>query len=66
MLRETGGPVKHKITMSGLVALCGLALMVQHVLEPDPNYTGDHLIAGIVMLALAVIVWSLSSEPGTQ
>ena len=58
--------MKHKITMSRLVALCGLALMVQHVLERDPNYTGDHLIAGIVMLALAVIVWSLSSEPDTQ
>ncbi len=52
----------HKITMSGLVALCGLALLVQHVIEPDPNYSGDHLIAGLLMLTAAAIVWCMPSE----
>jgi uncharacterized membrane protein len=46
-----------KTLMGGLVALCALALLVQHVLEPDPNYTVAHLIAGLVMLMVAVIVW---------
>jgi len=40
--------MKHKITMSGLLALCGLAL--QHVAELGSNFTGDHLIAGALML----------------
>ncbi len=55
--------LRHKITMSGLIALCGLALLVQYVFEPDPAYTGAHLIAGLLMLTLAVIVWCLPSEP---
>jgi uncharacterized membrane protein len=44
-----------RLTMVGLVALCGLALLVQHVFAADPN-TETHLIPGIVMLATAVIV----------
>jgi len=56
--------VWHKITMSGLLALCGLALLVQHVIEPDPHYSGgDHLVAGALMLTAAVIVWFLPSKP---
>jgi hypothetical protein len=51
--------------MSGLLALCGLALLVQHVIEPDPN-TGGHLIPGLVMLGLAVLFWCLSSEPNKE
>jgi hypothetical protein len=49
--------------MSGLLALCGLALLVQHVIEPDPHYSGDHLVAGALMLTAAVIVWFLPSSP---
>jgi len=48
--------------VSGLLALCGLALLIQHVAEPDPN-VGGHLMPGLLMLALAVIVWFLPSEP---
>ena len=44
-----------RLTMAGLVALCGLALLVQHVFAADPN-TEAHLMPGIVMLATAVIV----------
>jgi len=55
--------VRHKITMSGLLALCGLALLRQHVAERDPNLKGGHLIAGVLLLALALIVWLLPSEP---
>jgi hypothetical protein len=51
-----------KITMSGLVALCGLALLVQHILDRAPD-AGHHLIAGLVMLTAAVVVWCLPSEP---
>jgi hypothetical protein len=51
--------------MSGLLALCGLALLVQHVVEPDPNI-GGHLIPGVIMLALAVMVWCLSPEPNKE
>ncbi len=54
--------MRHKITMSGLVTLCGLALLVHHVIEPDPNYSGDHLIAVLLMLAAAAIVWFVPSE----
>ena len=43
--------------MGGLLALCGLALLVQHVAELGSNFTGNHLAAGVIMLALAVIVW---------
>jgi len=43
--------------MSGLLALCGLALLAQHVAELGSNYHGDHLVAGVLMLMLAVIVW---------
>jgi hypothetical protein len=46
-----------KTTMSGLLALCGLALLVQHVAERGPNETGNHLVAGALMLAGAVIAW---------
>jgi hypothetical protein len=53
----------HKITMSGLLALCGLALLVQHVAERDLNFTGDHLVAGVLMLTAAVIVWFLPTQP---
>jgi hypothetical protein len=53
---------KRTIIMSGLVALCGLALLVQHVSELGSNFTGDHLVAGIVLLAVAVLVWFLPSE----
>ena len=53
----------HKITMSGLLALCGLALLVQHVVELGSNFMGDHLVAGALMLTAAVIVWFLPSYP---
>ena len=59
--------MRHKRTiMSGLVALCGLALLVQHVSELGSNFTGDHLVAGIVLLAAAVIVWFLPSEANEE
>src|SRR5215471_3188854 len=44
--------ITHKITMSGLLALCGLAL--QHVAELGSNFTGDHLIAGALMLVSTI------------
>ncbi len=47
--------------MSGLLALCGLALLVQHVFDLAPD-TGDYLVAGVVMLAAAVIVWFMPFE----
>jgi hypothetical protein len=54
--------MRHKRTiMGGLVALCGLALLVQHVFERS-DFHGDHLLAGIVMLGVAVIVWCVSFE----
>ena len=53
----------HKIAMSGLLALCGLALLVQHVAELGSNFTGNHLVAGALMLAIAVIIWFLPSKP---
>jgi hypothetical protein len=54
--------IRHKRTiMGGLVALCGLALLVQHVFERS-NFHGDYLLAGIVMLAVAVIVWCVPFE----
>jgi len=49
--------VRPKITISGLLALCGLALLAQHVAELGSNFHGDHLVAGALMLMLAVIVW---------
>ena len=52
--------------MSGLLALCGLALLVQHVTELGSNFTGDHLVAGVLMLGLAVIVWYLPSETNKE
>jgi hypothetical protein len=39
--------------MSGLLALCGFALLVQHVAELGSNFHGDHLVAGALMLTLA-------------
>jgi hypothetical protein len=54
--------VRHKIIMSGLLALCGLALLVQHVFDRTPE-GGNHLVAGALMLTAAVIVWYLPSEP---
>jgi hypothetical protein len=48
--------------MSGLMGLCGLALLVQHVAELGSNFHGDHLVAGALMLTLAVIVWCVPSE----
>jgi hypothetical protein len=62
------GGLRHKITMSGLLALCGLALLVQHVadLRTGSNFHGDHLVAGALMLTLAVIVWCLPSEPNKE
>jgi len=58
----------HKITMSVLLALCGLALLVQHVAElrSGSDFQGNHLVAGVLVLALAVIVWFLPSEPGKE
>jgi hypothetical protein len=63
-----GKAVRHKITMSGLLALCGLALLVQHVadLRSGSNFYGDHLTAGALMLTLAVIVWFLRSEANKE
>jgi hypothetical protein len=52
--------------MSGLIALCGLALLVQHLAEHGSNFTGDHLVAGALMLTVAVIVWCLPSEPSEE
>ncbi len=57
--------LRHRITMSGLLALCGLALLVQHVFELDPN-TGGHLIPGVIMLALAVMVWFMPIDPDQE
>jgi hypothetical protein len=48
--------------MSGLLAFCGLALLIKHVVELGANYTGDHLVAGVLMLALAIIVWCVPPE----
>jgi hypothetical protein len=55
--------MRHKRTiMGGLVALCGLALLVEHVSYLGSDFTGDHLIAGIVLLVVAVIIWCVPSE----
>jgi hypothetical protein len=48
--------------MSGLLALCGLALLVRHVAELGSTFHGDHLVAGLLMLTAAVLVW-WPSEP---
>jgi len=58
--------VWHKITMSLLLALCGLALLVQHVAELGSNFPGDHSVAGALMLTAAVIVWFLPSSPEVE
>ena len=61
--------MRHKITMSGLLALCGLALLVllvQHVAELGSNFTRDHLGAGALMLTGAIIVWFVPSEPDKE
>ena len=55
--------MRHKITMSGLLAFCGLALLVQHVADLGSNFHGDHLVAGALMLTAAIIVWCMPSEP---
>ena len=55
--------MRHKITMSRLLALCGLLLLVQHEAELGANTTGDHLVAVALMLTAAVIVWFLPSKP---
>ena len=49
--------------MSGLLAFCGLALLVQHVADLGSNFHGDHLVAGALMLTAAIIVWCMPSEP---
>ena len=48
--------------MSGLLALCSLALLAEHFYGREP-FTGDQLIAGVLMLTLAAVVWLLPSEP---
>jgi hypothetical protein len=59
--------MRHKRTiMAGLVALCGLALLVQHVSELGSDFAGNHLAAGIVMLAVAAIVWYLPAEENEE
>jgi len=55
--------VRHKVTMSGLLALWGLALLAQHVAELGSEFHGNHLGAGALMLLAAVIVWFLPSKP---
>ena len=52
--------------MAGLVALCGLALLVQHVSELGSDFAGNHLGAAIVLLAVAVIVWCLPAEENKE
>jgi hypothetical protein len=52
--------------MSGLLALCGLALPVQHVAEFGTNFAGNHLIAGALLFTAVVIVWFLPSHMGTE
>jgi hypothetical protein len=54
--------VRRKTTISGLLALCGLALLVQRVAELGSNFHGDHLFAGLLLLTLAGIVWCQQSE----
>jgi hypothetical protein len=51
--------------MSGLIALSGLALLAEHLYDLAP-FTGDHLVAGGLMLALAVIVWCMPSQSNTD
>jgi len=51
--------------MSGLLALCSLALLVQQVVEADPNI-GAHLVPGIIMLAMAVIVCCVPSQANSS
>jgi hypothetical protein len=34
--------------MSGLVALCGFALLAEHLFDLAP-FTGDHLVAGVTL-----------------
>jgi hypothetical protein len=58
--------MRYKLTMSGLIALCALALLVQHVAERGSNFHGDDLVAGALMLTLAVIVWCLPYEPNKE
>jgi hypothetical protein len=59
--------MRHKrAIMSGLVALCGLVLLAEHVSDLGSNFTGDHLAAGLIMLAVAVIVWFLPSEANKE
>jgi hypothetical protein len=55
--------VTRKRTLAGLVALCGLALLVEHAADRGLNDTGNHLAAGVVMLTAAVIVWCMPTEP---
>ena len=52
--------------MSGLLALCGLVLLVQHVADRDSNFTGDHLVAALLMLTGAVLVWCLPSQANEE
>jgi drug/metabolite transporter (DMT)-like permease len=59
--------MRHKRTIiGGLLALCGLALLVEYVSYLGSDFTGDHLAAGILMLAAAVIFWCLSSEANKE
>ena len=58
--------MRHKRTIiGGLVALCGLALLAQHVFERS-NFHGDHLLAGIVMLGVAEAVRVSSLQKATR
>jgi hypothetical protein len=40
-----------------------LALLVEHAADHGLNDTGNHLVAGVVMLTAAVIVWCMPTEP---
>jgi hypothetical protein len=60
---SAGSLILRKRTLAGLVVLFGLALIVEHVANLGSNFTGDHLVAGLVMLTAAVIVCYLPSEP---
>jgi hypothetical protein len=58
--------VSRKTKIGGLLALFGLALLVQHVAELGSNFHGDHLFGGVLMLALAMIVWFMPSKPENE
>jgi hypothetical protein len=43
-----------------------LGASAKDVAELGSNFTGDHLVAGALMLTVAVIVWCLPSEPNNE